>query len=158
MGDWSSGMIFAFGASSRITPFCFLLRSKHAYSIAAFRIQIPGHAFLSHAVLARLLIDWSRVRSTRKVLSELQDHCLRDSRNTNHSFFSDVYGSLLQKGSRCVLGRELSGRAIGCSPIGRWFNSSTSLFFHTSICGRVVKAPDSSSGQLCWREFDPHRT
>ena len=26
-----------------------------------------------------------------------------------------------------------------------------------SICGRVVKAPDSSSGQLCWREFDPHR-
>jgi hypothetical protein len=26
-----------------------------------------------------------------------------------------------------------------------------------SICGRVVKAPDSSSGQLCWREFEPHR-
>ena len=30
-------------------------------------------------------------------------------------------------------------------------------FSHNSICGRVVKAPDSSSGQLCWREFDPHR-
>ena len=29
--------------------------------------------------------------------------------------------------------------------------------FSKSICGRVVKAPDSSSGQLCWREFDPHR-
>ena len=25
------------------------------------------------------------------------------------------------------MGRSLSGRAIGCSPIGRWFNSSTSL-------------------------------
>ena len=34
---------------------------------------------------------------------------------------------------------------------------SNIYFIQESICGRVVKAPDSSSGQLCWREFDPHR-
>ena len=34
---------------------------------------------------------------------------------------------------------------------------SNIYFIQESICGRVVKAPDSSSGQLCWREFDPRR-
>ena len=59
-----------------------------------------------------------------------------------------VCGGVAQMVERLLCMQKAQG-SIPCS--------STFLIFPRSICGRVVKAPDSSSGQLCWRGFDPHR-
>ena len=52
MGDWSSGEVASSILASPLLFFAYKHASKrHNVSIAAFRIQISGHAFLSHAVL-----------------------------------------------------------------------------------------------------------